>query len=88
MAVLLTHQVVAVKSLDEVDFEQIDAIINLAGEPIVNKRWSDSQKRELLDSRIKLTQQITKKSTAAIHHHTLLFLAVRLAFMVDKAIAK
>ena len=60
-AVLLTHQVVAVKSLDEVDFEQIDAIINLAGEPIVNKRWSDSQKRELLDSRIKLTQQITKK---------------------------
>lgn len=60
-AVLLTHQVVAVKSLNEVDFEQVDAIINLAGEPIVNKRWSDSQKRELLDSRIKLTQQITKK---------------------------
>jgi len=58
--VLLTHQVHAVKSLDEVDFEDIDAVINLAGEPIVNKRWSESQKRRLLDSRINLTLQISK----------------------------
>ena len=44
-AVILTHQVHTVKSLDEVNFEEIDAVINLAGEPIVNNRWSDSKKR-------------------------------------------
>ena len=59
-AVILTHQVHTVKSLDEVNFEEVDAVINLAGEPIVNKRWSESQKRTLLNSRINLTLQISK----------------------------
>ena len=37
--VLLTHQVHAVQTLDEVDFEDIDAVINLAAE--INWRQDD-----------------------------------------------
>lgn len=35
-----------------------DAVINLAGEPIVDKRWSEARKRELRASRIALTRSL------------------------------
>ncbi|MFK3863769.1 TIGR01777 family oxidoreductase [Pseudoalteromonas rhizosphaerae] len=56
---LLGENIHATDSLEEVDFNNLDCIINLAGEPIVNKRWSDKQKQILRDSRISLTQQIS-----------------------------
>ncbi|CAM4335649.1 TIGR01777 family oxidoreductase [Pseudoalteromonas ostreae] len=55
----LGENIHAIDSLTEVDFNNLDCIINLAGEPIVNKRWSDEQKQRLRDSRIMLTQQIS-----------------------------
>lgn len=54
-----------VDDLHEVDFNKIDAVINLAGEPIVNKRWSKDQKRKLCDSRWNLTELIAQKISAA-----------------------
>ncbi len=49
----------AISSIDDLDAkEKIDAIINLAGEPIVEKRWSDTRKQELIDSRLGPTQAI------------------------------
>ena len=39
---------------------EFDAIINLAGEPIVNKRWSESQKQRLQHSRWDLTEKLTQ----------------------------
>lgn len=35
-----------------------DALINLAGEPIAAKRWSDTQKAKLINSRVTATQQL------------------------------
>ncbi|KPH92533.1 Epimerase family protein [Pseudoalteromonas sp. P1-16-1b] len=57
--VLLGHQINAVDSLEDVDFNTVDVVINLAGEPIVNKRWSDKQKTVIRDSRIIVTQAIS-----------------------------
>ncbi|MBD3897985.1 TIGR01777 family protein [Halomonas sp. ML-15] len=35
-----------------------EALVNLAGEPIAAKRWSDEQKRRLIDSRVDVTQEL------------------------------
>ncbi|MDN6322965.1 MAG: TIGR01777 family oxidoreductase, partial [Halomonas sp.] len=35
-----------------------DALINLAGEPIAAKRWSDGQKAKLINSRVAATEQL------------------------------
>jgi uncharacterized protein (TIGR01777 family) len=46
------------------DFEQLgsddifDVVINLAGEPIANKRWNDQHKRQILNSRIGTTEKL------------------------------
>ncbi len=37
-----------------------DAVINLAGAPIADRRWSDARKRLLRDSRVALTEQLVR----------------------------
>lgn len=40
------------------DLNDIDAVINLAGEPIAGKRWSHAQKHLLCDSRWQITERL------------------------------
>ncbi|PJG57628.1 TIGR01777 family oxidoreductase [Aeromonas cavernicola] len=56
---LLGHDIKVLDSLDRLDdLNDIDAVINLAGEPIAAGRWSESRKQLLCDSRWLLTEQL------------------------------
>lgn len=51
----------AMKSLDEWTSDRVfDAVINLAGEPIVDAYWSAKRKQVLLDSRVALTKKLVQ----------------------------
>lgn len=50
---------------DITNFEQIDAVINLAGEPIADKRWSDKQKHKITHSRWDITEALVTKINAS-----------------------
>jgi len=56
----------AMATLGEWEPERVfDAVINLAGEPIVDAYWSAGRKRILRDSRIALTEELVQRVAAA-----------------------
>ncbi len=56
----------AMASLDEWTPERaFDAVINLAGEPIVDVHWSVKRKQVLWDSRVTLTEKLVQRIAAA-----------------------
>lgn len=58
-------QVYWIESLDEISAEEHFAIVvNLAGEGIGGKRWSEKQKRRIYDSRVTLTRALVSKLKA------------------------
>ena len=58
----VTGQGKAISQLSELpesgDASRIDAVINLAGEPIANKRWSAKQKELIISSRLDTTRML------------------------------
>lgn len=51
-----------IRSLDEwTPSMHFDAIINLAGEPIIDARWTTKRRQILLDSRVGLTERLVEK---------------------------
>ncbi|WP_299021425.1 TIGR01777 family oxidoreductase [uncultured Photobacterium sp.] len=62
----LGHHINVISDLDELtDFNDIDVVINLAGEPIVNKRWSSRQKEIICKSRWEITRKLVEKIKAS-----------------------
>ena len=68
-AVILTRQANAklprgarssVTHLDEVDAEEFGGVVNLAGAPIGDARWTESRKKLLLDSRVNTTARLVE----------------------------
>lgn len=65
---ILGHQVLCAESVYALPADsRIDVVINLAGAPIVDKRWTDQRKQLLLESRVTYTrdliQQLSKRSS-------------------------
>lgn len=61
---LLGHDVTLLDSLDRLDhLNDVDIVINLAGEPIAAGRWSESRKQLLCNSRWLLTEQLVDCQT-------------------------
>lgn len=58
-------QVNWIADLSQVDFNQVDAVINLAGEPIFHRPWTTQQKQRLIESRVVLTRQLSEKILSA-----------------------
>ncbi len=61
----LGAQVSVINDLGDIDFNTLDIIINLAGEPIVEKRWTAQQKKTIENSRWHITQQLVDHIKAA-----------------------
>jgi len=62
----LGHHIKVITSLDELDnLNNFDVVINLAGEPIINKRWSEKQKQIICESRCVITDALVKKIKAS-----------------------
>ncbi|KFZ38743.1 epimerase [Shewanella mangrovi] len=58
------HQYLA--SLDQLhNLNEVDAVINLAGEPIVAKRWSEAQKQKICHSRWDITEKLSSLIAAS-----------------------
>lgn len=57
----LGHDIECLTDLSQLQsLDKFDLVINLAGEPIADKRWSDKQKQAICDSRWKITQQLVE----------------------------
>lgn len=64
---LCGQAVEAIGSLDEITPQsEFDAVINLAGEPIADKRWSARRKQLLMESRLETTRKLVQ-AIAAMH---------------------
>jgi uncharacterized protein (TIGR01777 family) len=60
-AELLAPPITLITSLDQLPADaKIDAIVNLAGEPIGNGLWTEAKRRKILDSRIGMTDDVVR----------------------------
>jgi len=64
-----------VTNLDDLDFTSFNIIVNLAGEPIVNKKWSEQQKDKLCQSRWQLTQKLVDKINSCSYSQPVRFIS-------------
>jgi uncharacterized protein (TIGR01777 family) len=54
------HTVRPVARSGPVDLAGVDAVVNLAGEGIAEKRWDEEQKRKIRDSRLDMTRRVVE----------------------------
>ncbi|TWX69265.1 TIGR01777 family protein [Colwellia sp. C1TZA3] len=64
-AKILPDNIEFISTLDAINFNELDVVINLAGEAIVDKRWSSAQKETICQSRWKITQSLVEKIQVA-----------------------
>ncbi|MBL8264774.1 TIGR01777 family oxidoreductase [Steroidobacter sp.] len=78
---ILGTDVRIVTSLDEILLgERIDAVVNLAGAPIIARPWTEARRAELLDSRLRVTNKITEMIARLEHKPTVLINASAIGY--------
>lgn len=65
------------------DLNGIDAVINLAGEPIADKRWTEQQKQLLCESRWQITERLASLINASSHPPSVLISGSATGFYGD-----
>jgi uncharacterized protein (TIGR01777 family) len=75
--------VTAVESAGDADLASIDAVVNLAGLPIADRRWSDKRKQALYASRIGLTNQLLDALAEQKHRPRVLVSASAIGYYGD-----
>ncbi len=71
-------------SLDEISpVDHFDAVINLAGAPILGRRWSARRKRVLVDSRVALTTALVHKLAQTEAHPAVFINASAIGYYGD-----
>ncbi len=82
---LFDHTVTSVNGLPALTAEQhFDVVINLAGAPIFDKRWTAAQKQKLRDSRISLTQKLIAYIATMQHKPELLISGSAIGYYGDQ----
>ncbi len=61
----LPENIELVTTLADINFDELDVVVNLAGEAIVDKRWSSAQKDIICQSRWQVTQSLVEKIQSA-----------------------
>ncbi len=64
--------------------QAFDAVINLAGEPIVDARWSAQRKQVLWESRVTLTEELVRHIAAADHKPAVLLSGSAVGYYGDR----
>lgn len=78
------HEVKAMGSLDEwTEDVAFDAVINLAGEPIIDAPWSEDRQQRLWDSRVGLTEKLVGRIGQAQHKPRVLLSGSAIGFYGD-----
>lgn len=80
-----TGRITAVQHLSELDaHHKVDVIINLAGAPIADQRWSDARKQTLRNSRIDITHDLVAFVLRSKHKPALLLSGSAVGYYGDQ----
>lgn len=74
----------AVRQLEDLPAGDVDAVINLAGEPIADARWTASRKKLLVDSRVGTTSRLVEWMAGSARRPRVLVSASAVGFYGDQ----
>ena len=81
---IFNQPVTVIKQLDELEnAENFDVVINLVGQGIADKRWTNQVKQELRDSRLKTTQALVTYLTRMDHKPALMISGSAIGYYGD-----
>jgi hypothetical protein len=74
----------AIRQLEDLPAGEVDAVINLAGEPIADARWTSSRKKLLVDSRVGTTARLVEWMAGSARRPRVLVSASAVGFYGDQ----